>query len=211
MIFSILTDTNEQNTYAQSSNFTKFTAKDIEEAKEEATKAKLSQFFLEIHDASTNNPNITQFQISGDSNKICKSGNCNYQFGIINISLPTIEYTGLILQIDFQLHDKETQKWKLYSMTSLSNINETDTNNLIYEFNKPLGFVRLNPAENENPIDQSIDEEGWYKWWNENTWYYDMGPVEYRSGEDRLIMTGTFNGHDPPSYDSDDIQVLKIN
>lgn len=166
---------------------------------------------MEIQDSRTSNPHITQFKISGDSNKICKSQNCKYEFGIINISLPTVEYTGLTLQIDFQLHDKESQKWELYSMSSLSNINETDTNNLIYEFNEPLGFVRLNPAENENPIDQSIDEDGWYKWWNENTWYYDMGPVEYRSGEDRLIMTGTFNGHDVPSYDSDDIQVLKIN
>jgi hypothetical protein len=177
---------------------------------ETAKEAKLRQFILEIQGASTSNPQVIQFQISGDSNKICKSGNCNYEFGTINISLPTVENTGLTLRIDFQLDDEESQKWELFSMTSLSGINETDINNLIYTFNEPLGSVRLHPAESENPIDQSLDKDGWYQWWNENTWYYDTGPVEYRSGEDRLIMTGTFNGHDVPSYDSDDIQVLKL-
>lgn len=129
MIFSIMTNTSEQNAYAQSSNFTKFTSKDVEEEKE----AKLSQFVLKIQNASTINLHITQFQISEDSNKICESGNCEYEFGTINISLSSVENTGLNLLIDFQLHDKESQKWELYSMTSLSGINETDINNLIYE------------------------------------------------------------------------------
>lgn len=120
MIFSIMTNTSEQNAYAQSSNFTKFTSKDVEEEKE----AKLSQFVLKIQNASTINLHITQFQISG---------NCKYEFGTINISLSSVENTGLNLLIDFQLHDKESQKWELYSMTSLSGINETDINNLIYE------------------------------------------------------------------------------
>ena len=170
-----MTHTSEQNVYGQSNNFSKFTSKDMEAAQE----AKLRQFILEIQGASTSNPQVTQFQISGDSNKICKSGNCNYEFKTINISLPTVEYTGLTLRIDFLLNDKESQKWELFSMTSLSGINETDSNNLIYTFNEPLGSVRLNPAESENPIDKSLDEDGWVQWWNENTWYYDTGPVEY--------------------------------
>jgi hypothetical protein len=97
MIFSIMTNTSEQNAYAQSSNFTKFTSKDVEEEKE----AKLSQFVLKIQNASTINLLITQFQISEDSNKICESGNCEYEFGTINISLSSVENTGLNLLIDF--------------------------------------------------------------------------------------------------------------
>jgi len=38
-------------------------------------------------------------------------------------------------------------------VTSLSGINETDINNPVFTFNEPLGFVKLHPAENENPID----------------------------------------------------------
>ena len=213
MIFSsIMTYTSEQKSYGQSSNFTKFTSMDLETAKEAAKQAKLREFVLEIQGVSTSNPKVTQFQLSGDNNQICKSGNCKYEFDTINISLPTVENTGLIVGINFHIDDQksEIEKWRLYSSTGLSEINETDTNNLIYKFNEPLGFVRLDPPESEMPIDVSLENYKRIHWWNENTWHYDTGPVEYRSGEDRLIMTGTFNGHDFPTYDSDDIQVIKL-
>lgn len=167
---------------------------------------------MEIQGVSTSNPKVTQFQLSADNNQICKSGNCKYEFDRINISLPTVNYTGLTVETNFQLDDEksEKQKWRLYSSTRLSGINETDVNNLIYNFNQPLGDVMLEPSISENPIDKFPNKYEWSRWWNENTWYYDTGPVEYRSGEDRLIITGTFNGHDLPWYDSDDIQVIKL-
>lgn len=46
MIFSIMTYTSEQKAYAQSSNFTKFTSKDLEAAKEAAKQAKLREFIF---------------------------------------------------------------------------------------------------------------------------------------------------------------------
>jgi hypothetical protein len=176
-----------QDSYAESSNFTKFTLKDID--------AVSNHFILEIQNASTTNPQITQFQISGDNNQICKANICKHEFDTLNISLPTPEYTGLSISMNFQLSDEKLQKWELHMLAVLTGINETDTNNIIYEFNHYLNNVRLNPIE--NPIDKSLDENEWSQWYLGNTWYYATKNVEYRSGEDRLIIIGSFHGNEP--------------
>jgi hypothetical protein len=181
--------TSHIETYAEEKNFTKFTLADIEAV------SKPNHFILEVQNASSVNPQITEFRISGDNNQICKSGVCTYHFNTMNISLPTPEYTGLTIHMNFQQHNVELQKMELHLLAVLSGINDTNENNIIYEFNDYLNNVRLNPTE--NPIDKSIDENEWYKWYLDNTWYYATNKVEYREGEDRLIVIGKFHGNEP--------------
>jgi hypothetical protein len=188
VIFCVKTYNNLE-VYAESSNFTKFTLKDIQEA---------YQFIMEIQNASTSHPQVTQFQISGDNKQICNSGNCTYEFGTINISLPTIEDISLNTDMYFELHDEKSERWRLTLLASLTAIKETDKNNLIYEFYRCDNYFRLYPTE--NPIDKSLDEDGWIGWYLENTWYYGTKKVEYRSAEDTLLITAMFHGDKPRTY-----------
>jgi hypothetical protein len=150
---------------------------------------------LEITDVSKD-PKVTQIQISGDNKTICKSGNCQVELEQdkqIMISLPTPDIPSISITMDLKIHDSVTHKdlsgtkkafleqWVLGVTCGVTDIKDTDPNNLIYECNSD--YVTL-----------------WPEMKMEDQYFYVIKNAQYFKGEDKFIVTGEFNGKNPYRY-----------
>ena len=140
---------------------------------------------------------VTQIQISGDNKTICKSGNCQVEIEkdkqIMVVSLPTPDNPDISITMDLIIHDtiahkdlSETKKafleqWILAVVCGVTDIKDTDPNNLIYECNSD--YVTL-----------------WPEMKTGDQYFYVITNAQYLEGEDKLIVIGEFNGKEAYRY-----------